>query len=205
MISFDYAARHLRGVWRLAAGDENWRSEMDLTTEGVFASFWAIALSAPFAAVGVLAENRIAEASPAYQSTLYARAPMAIMLPAELLSSLVAWFITVAALGLVARRLGATRDAAALIVSFNWSQLLAFLAVMAPALAIVATGNAEIGALLFLAVLIFSIYLFWVVLRRNLPIEVSVAIVLIVGLSAASFGVYVILTNSAVRLYQLFS
>ncbi len=205
MISFDYAARHLRGVWRLAAGEENWREDMDLSTDGVFASFWAIALSAPFAIVGVLAEYRIAEASPAFRSSLYARAPIAVMAPMELLSSLAAWLITIAVLGLVARRLGATRETAALIVSFNWSQLFAFLTVMAPAVAIAATGNAEISSLLFLGVLIFSIYLFWIVIRRNLPIDIGVAVMLIVGLSAVSFGVYAILTNAAVRLYQLFS
>ncbi len=205
MIGFDYAARHLRGVWRLAAGDETWREGMDLSTEGVFASFWAIAFSAPFAIVGILVQYKIAEASPAFPSSLYAQAPMALMAPVDLLSSLAAWLMTVAVLALAAKQLGAARETAALIVSFNWSQLLAFITVMAPAIAIAATGNAELSSLLFFGVLVFSIYLFWMVIRRNLPISVAIAIALIVGLSAASFGVYTILTNIAVRLYQLFS
>lgn len=205
MIRFDYAARHVRGVWRLVSGDEHWRDEMDLSTEGVFASFWSIALSAPFAIVGVLTEYRIAGNSPAFQSSLYAQAPIAVMAPIELLSSLVVWLLSVAALAFVARRLNATRETAALIVSFNWSQLLAFTTVMAPAIAIAATGNAEVSSLLYFVVLIFSIYIFWIVLRRNLPIEIGVTILLIVGLSAASFAIYAILTNMAVRLYQLVS
>ncbi len=205
MISFDYAARHLRGVWRLAAGDEDWREEMDISTEGVFSSLWAIALSAPFAVLGVITETNIAKSAPAYQASAYARAPLALILPAELLSSLVAWLLTLAALAFAARRLGATRDAAPLIISYNWSQLLAFLTTLAPAIAVVLTGSAQIGAMLFLGVLFFSIYLFWVVLRRNLPIDVGVAIALIAGLTAVVFGVYTIITNAALRLYQFFS
>lgn len=205
MISFDYAARHLRGVWRLAAGDENWRAEMDITTDGVFASFWAIALSAPFAILGVLTETNIAKSAPAYQASAYARAPLALILPTELLSSLAAWLLTLAALAFVARRLGATRDAASLIISYNWSQLLAFLTTIAPAIVVTLTGNVQIGAFLFLGVLAFSIYLFWVVLRRNLPIDIGVAIALIAGLTAVIFGVYAIITNAALKLYQLFS
>lgn len=205
MIRFDYAARHLRGVWRLIGGDENWRDEMDLSTDGVFASFWSIALSAPFAIVGILTEYRIAGSSPAFQSSLHAKAPVAVMAPIELLSSLIVWLLSAAALVFVARRLNATREIAALIVSFNWSQLLAFITVMAPAIAIAATGNAEISSLLYFIVLIFSIYLFWVILRRNLPIDIGVTVLLIAGLSAASFAIYAILTNLAVRAYQLVS
>ena len=205
MISFDYAARHLRSVWRLAVGDEDWRAEMDITTDGVFASFWAIALSAPFAVLGIITETNIAKSAPAYQASAYARAPLALILPTELLSSVAAWLLTLAALALAARRLGATRDAAPLIISYNWSQLLAFLTTLAPAIAVTLTGNPQLGAFLFLGVLIFSIYLFWVVLRRNLPIDVGVAIALIAGLTALAFGVYAVITNVALRLYQLMS
>ena len=184
---------------------EAWRDEMDLTTDGVFASFWAIVLSAPFAIAGGLTEARIAAASPAYASSLYAKAPMAVMLPTELLAALIAWGVTVAALALIARRLGATRETAALIVAYNWSQLFAYLTVLAPAAAIAATGSAETSALLFLGVLVFSIFLFWVVIRRILPIDVGATVLVIIALSAIAFGVYAVLTNAAIRLYQLFS
>ncbi len=205
MISFAYAARHLRGVWRLAAGDDDWRDEMDLSTEGVFTSFWAIAFSAPFAIVGVLTEYKIAGSAPAFQSSLYAKAPLVILAPVELLASLIVWLMTAAALGFVAKRLEATQETTALIVSFNWSQLLAFITVLAPAVVFVTTGNAQIGSLLYFVVLIFSIYLFWIVIRRILPITVGVTILVIVGLSAVSFGIYAVLTNLAIRLYQLVS
>ena len=205
MISFDYAARHLRGVWRLATGDEDWRTEMDITTEGVFASFWAIALATPFAILGAITETNIAKSTPAYQASAYAQAPLALILPTELLSSLVAWLLTLAVLALAARTLNATRDAAALFISFNWSQLLAFLTTLAPAVALVTTGNAQIGAFLYVGIFAFSLYLFWMVLRRNLPIDVGVAIALIVGLMALIFGIRAIITHFALRIYQLFS
>jgi len=205
MISIDYAARHLRGVWRLAMSDENWRDELDISTDGVFASFWAVALSAPFAIVGVLAEYRIASASPAFQSSLYARAPISVMAPAEILSSLIAWGLAIAALAFAARRLNATRETAALIIAYNWSQLLAYITVMAPAIIIAITGHAEVSALAFLAVLFFSLFLFWIVVRKNLPIDIGMTIMLIVALSAVSFGVFAVVTNLAVRLFQLFS
>lgn len=205
MISIDYAARHLRGVWRLATGDENWRDELDISTDGVFASFWAVALSAPFAIVGVLAEYRIASASPAFQSSHYAGAPLSVMAPAELLSSLIAWGAGIAALAFAAQRLNATRETAALIISYNWSQLFAYITVMVPAVLILTTGNAELSALLFLSIFVFGVFLFWVVVRKNLPIDIGMTVMLLVALLAVSFGVYAVITNFAARLFQLFS
>ena len=143
MISFDYAARHLRGVWRLACGDDDWRNDMDLTTDGVFASFWAVAFSVPFEIMGGMAEARIAAATPAYSSSLYASVPIAVMLGTQIIASLIAWGVTIAALVLVAQRVGASRESAGLIISYNWSQLLAYFSVMAPAAAIAVTGSAE--------------------------------------------------------------
>ena len=201
MISFDYAARHVRGMWRLALGDDDWRDDMDLTTDGVFASFWAIAFSIPFEILGGMAEARIAASTPAYSSSLYASVPIAVMLATQIIASLIAWGVTIAALVLAAQRLGASRETAGLIISYNWSQLLAYFSVMAPAAAITATGSAELSALLFLGVLFFSIYLFWVVIRRNLPVDIGVTVLLIVALSAVSIGVYTVLTNIAVRLF----
>ncbi len=203
MISLDYAATHLRGIWRLAVGDENWRDELDITTEGVFASLWAIAFAAPFAILGVITDSNIAKSAPAYQNSAYAKIPLAVILPTELLSSLIGWLITLAVLGFTARRLGQSRNAAGLIISYNWSQLLAFITILAPACTIALTGNAQLSALIYLGIFVFSIYLFWVVLRRNIEIDVSITIALIVGLFALSLGVSTILLNAAHWLNQL--
>lgn len=205
MIDFEEAGQRLRGVWRLIAGDEAWREDMDLSTEGVFRSFWAMALSAPFAVLSVLAQSGIARTTPDFASTIYAKAPLPIVLVSELGAALAAWMIAIAALTFAAKRLNAGREAAGLIAAFNWSQLLTYLVSAAPAGLFILTQNIELTAISLIAVFAFSIYVFWVVLRRNLPIDVGPAIAIIVGLSAISIGVYTLITNIAIWFIQLFS
>lgn len=206
MISFEYAGRQLRAVWRLAfSSDEGWRSELDGTVDGVFRSLWAIALSAPFALLTFLAGRRVIAQSPDYQQTVFAQAPGALLFLAEMISIVVSWAASLALLAAAARRLNASRRAADLIVAFNWSQFLAFSFAAAPAVAFVATDMVEAFALFALPAIALSTYLLWRVLRRNLPVGVGLAIGLLIGISILKVVVNTIIANGAVGLYGLFA
>ncbi len=205
MIDLDYAARHLRGVSRLIAGDDAWRDDMELSTDGVFKSLWAILFSAPLAVLGVITEHRLSVASPNFEQTLFAKAPLVVIAPVTLLASLIVWLITIAALGFVAQRIGATRNIASLIVSYNWSQLLVFAVSAAPAAVFALTRNSDITIILYLTVFFFSVFIFWVVLRKNLPIDAGATVALIAAFTLISFGAYELMTNAAISVVQLFS
>ena len=205
MIDFEYAGRHLRGVWRLVSGDAAWRDDMDFTTEGVFRSFWAVALSAPFALFGFVAAARAVARTPEYPRTIFAKAPLGVLLAAEIATMVLFWAAAIAILAFGAQRLGASRNAAAVIVAFNWSQLLAVIAASAPALVLALTGNAALFAALALPVLAFSVFLLWVVLRRNLPLDVGLAVAMIAALIVVELALNSLVANGAIWLYQLVS
>jgi hypothetical protein len=192
-------------VSRLAAGDEDWREDMELSTDGVFKSLWAIAFSAPLAVLGVITEHRISVASPNFQETLFAKAPLIAIAPITIFASLTVWLISIAALAFIAQRMGAARNVAGLIVSYNWSQFLVFAVSAAPAAVFALTRNADVTVILYLTVFFFSIFLFWVVLRQNLPIDVGATVALIVAFTLISFGAYELIANAAISLFQLFS
>lgn len=205
MIDFDDAGQHLRGVWRLITGDEGWRSDMDASAEGVFRSFWAIALSLPFAVVSIFAQRDMARASDQFEQTIYAKAPFGFLAPAELLISAIIWVASVALIAFIARQIGAGRNVADFVVAYNWSQLLGYIASIVPAAAFIATGALGLGVSLFFVLLIFTLFVFWMVLRSSLPIEVGPAIAITIGLIGFAYGAHSILLSVALRLFQLFS
>ena len=60
---------------------------------------WAIAFSIPFEILGGVAEARIAAATPAYSSSLYASVPIAVMLGTQIIASLIAFTLALALTG----------------------------------------------------------------------------------------------------------
>lgn len=64
MISSDYVQRAMTGVFRLSLHDAKGLSWFEMTADGFFRSFWAIALSAPLYAYVLLGTLRAFEAMP---------------------------------------------------------------------------------------------------------------------------------------------
>lgn len=205
MIDFEDAASHLTAVWRMVMGEDDGKSQIDASTDGVFRSLSALLLSAPFAALGVIAEDRVAALTPTYGDSIYGRAPLAMLLPLQLIIAAVIWLIMIVALGLITKRLNAGRAAAGLIVSYNWSQLLVYVAAAAPATVLVVTGAVEIVAILYAAIVLLNIFVFWRILRAWLPVNVPVTIALVVGLSGLSIIVYSLLVEAGISAFQAFS
>lgn len=205
MISTDYIVQNLRGVWRMAFGGGDWRADLDRTTDGVFKSFWAVALSAPFAALAFTATHRALIDTPQFDDSILATAPFSVLLLAEMVSLALHWAASVAALVFTAQSINATRRAADVIVAFNWSRFIAIIAVAAPAVFLGLTGNAGLFALFYLPALFFSLILVWRILRACLPLSGVMTISLIVMLILIEVIVDALVTYGAVGLYGLLS
>ncbi len=205
MIDFEYAGRHVRGVWRMAQGDHAWAEDIDSSTDGVFKSFWAIAFAAPFALLVIRAAQRATARADGYGAEIFEQIPALAAFVALMLAFLTSWLASVAALAFIARGLNAQRKAGALIVTFNWSQLIAIAAATVPAVVLALTGNEQIVMLLALPAVFVSVYVLWGVLRRNLPITVGVAIAVMALLAFIDLGVNAVATQGAVGLFHLLS
>ena len=205
MTSFEYAGQHMRGVWRMARGDADWRNDMDQSVDGVFRSFWAIGYSTPFALLAFHSAQRAASLSPRYHETIFAKAPAPIVVGAEFFGFLVSWGASVLVLGAAARALKATRDAASLIIAFNWSQLLTMAVASVPAAFLAVTGATQFFVGLALPAIAFSFYILWGVLRRNLSITAGLTISLIALLTLVELLANSMATQGAVALFQLLS
>ncbi|MEM8772163.1 MAG: hypothetical protein AAGD92_10985 [Pseudomonadota bacterium] len=205
MIDFDYAAQHLRGVSRLLIGRDDWREDMDFSTDGVFKSLWAIALTAPFSALGFIATEKAVRHSPDYTNTMFAKAPFSLLLVAELIGLVLFWGVSIALLAFTAKRIGASRHAAGAIVSFNWSQLLSSLVWAVPAAILVVTNQPEVLALAVLPVIILGLFLLWRVLRQGLAMTIGGAVSFIVMLMIFEVAFNSLLMNGAIWLYRLMS
>ena len=134
MITINYVAQNIRGVWKMAfGGGEEWREDLDFTTDGVFKSLWAIVISAPLALLAFAAGRRAVMDTPQYHETIFANAPFSLLLAAEMGALVLYWSASIAALVMTAKAINASRQIACLIVAFNWSQLLGFIIIALPA------------------------------------------------------------------------
>jgi len=205
MIDFEYAGRNVRGVWRMALDEPGWTDDIDRSVDGVFRSFWAMALAAPFALLAFHSAARAARLSPRYAETVFAKAPAPVIISAEMLGFIASWAASVAALGAIARALKSSNRAASLIVTFNWSQLLTMAVASIPAALLALTGATQLFVLLALPAIVFSFFVMWGVLRRNLSVTIGVAISLIALLTLIELLVNAATTQGAVALVQLLS
>ncbi len=204
MIDFDYIARHVRAVWRMAFGGGDRRDDMDRSIDGVFASFWAIIITTPFALVAFTADKQLAVSSSEFSNTVYAKAPLPMLFTAEIIALAAYWGASIAALALTARSLNATRQVAGLIVAYNWGQLVIFMLSAAPAATLIFTGNLNLFALVALPAGIAGVFILWRILRQNLPLTIGGAIFLIVLLTAIKLFVNSVVVHAIVAFYFLF-
>jgi hypothetical protein len=205
MITVNYAAQNMRGVWRMAFGGGDWREDIDLTTDGVFKSLWAIALAAPLALLTFASARRAAMDMPQFQEAIFSKAPFSLLLAAELGAFTLYWAASIAALAMTASAINASQRAASVIVAFNWSQLLSFIIIAAPAALLGMTGNINLFVLLYLPALFLSLAILWGVLRQCLPVNIIMTISLIAMLALIEIIINTLVAHGAVKLYQLLS
>lgn len=193
MMSFDDAARQIAGAFAMASGRENWRSALDRSVDAVFGSFAAFAFSTPLVVLFTLSAKRAALRIPDFADTLYQKAPLALLIIGDLVVYAVDWGVSLALLLGLARATGAGKQAADIIVGYNWLQP-AIAAVQLPPIAIMAsTASAGAGGLASLPAFAITLYFIWGIIRRGLNATASSAVailfmLLIVGAVIDIFG-----------------
>ncbi len=202
MIDIDYAAGQLSAVFRMAlardpANADASLGEIDSSVDGFFRSFWAIALAAPFAIVSVISVRTAARRAPEIETGPLYDSPLAIHLGVEGFGYLLDWGVSIAAIALFARAIGATKAASEAIVSYNWAQVIAHGVQAAPISVIALFGAQSLAPLLFLPVLAFVLVLFWGVFRRAMGASAGMAAAIIILLTLISLIVSSLVTALA--------
>lgn|GEM_PF-773913 len=207
MIDFEYAARQLASVWRMAftrnwenGGD--WRDDLDRSVDGVFKSFWAIAFAAPFALLSYIALRRAAEQISSVETSPLLQAPLGFMLGVEFLSFAVDWGISIAAIIFVARALEATTRITDTIITYNWAQVFAVALQSIPIALMGLLGTQAIAGVLALPILVIVLVLFWGVFRQAMELKPGMAIAIIFLLTLINIIVNSLIVGAASMLLQ---
>lgn len=188
MISLDQAARQMNGAVKMAFNRSDWRQSLDRDVDDVFSSAFAIALCIPLLALSTHATMRAADRIPDLAESLYAKAPFAALFISDLATFAIDWAASLVLLVLVARATGAGRQAADLIVGFNWIQPL-IVAAQLPAIALMAASASQtLGALVFLPAFALTLTLLFGVVRRGLgaePVPAAAVIIMLILVGVA--------------------
>jgi hypothetical protein len=132
MITSDYVQRALTGVFKLSLHDSKGLSWFEMTADGFFRSFWAIALSAPLYAYAVLGTMRAAQAIPDVEGRSVS---FGVFLLLHLFFFAGGSVIFVAAMAPLSRFLDLQGRYVAFAIAYNWGTLAAHLAGALPVLA----------------------------------------------------------------------
>ena len=205
MIDFDYAARQISAVLRMAIsrpGEETWRNDLDRSIDGFFKSFWAIALAAPFAILGFVALHRAARIIPDIDSNPLFEAPMGVMVGVNFIAYLADWAISIGAILLIARVIDATKTVTDTIVSYNWAQVFAIGIQTVPIAIMGLTGQQVIAGFLALPIFACVLILFWSIFRRAMGAGAGISVALVVLLTLINIIVRSIVVGLALIFIQ---
>jgi len=127
---FAYVQRSIDAVVRLALRDTQAMSQLDLTADGFFRSFWAMIVAAPLFATTLSGWNYLLitiaiEAGHKFEPSELEFGPLEFALSA--LMYLLLWFVFPFAALAVLRFMRQTERFSALIIAFNWSTILVML------------------------------------------------------------------------------
>ncbi len=197
MISPAYIGEQFRAVLAMLR-DEDWRSSLDTTEEGVFRSFWAVPLCLVLVAVSSeLAQNLLRSAQDLDLPDL----PLVYGLVLQSVIFLSIWSLTLFLLVGFARQIGATGQVAPLIVSYNWSALLlnlinfGFLALAS------LTQAVEMLVIFSLGLQAFWFVLRWRLIRASLDSEVGPTLGVVIIIFLATFLVSLTIADLGVWLH----
>lgn len=205
MISGDYALRQLSGVWKMAWNAPDWQEALDRSVDGVFRSFWAVALAAPIAVVGFFSARRAAERLPDIPPSPILEAPFSVSMIIEAAAFFVDWGVSLAALIFVARAMGLARNAGDLVIGYNWLQIFVAIGQAIPIIGLSLTLRTEVGALLALPAIAFIIVLYWGVLRRASNGNIGNVVAMLALLVLIGFVARSVVSSIGFGLYKAFS
>ena len=205
MTDFDYAARQLAGVWKMAWNRPDWRETLDRSVNGVFLSFWAAAFAAPLAFLGYFSMRRAAGRMTDFPETTLMDSPAWYALAAEMVGYATDWAVSLITLLFAARTLKAEKRVGDVVIGFNWLQVFIAASQAAPLALLGLTGSAEFAGLIFIPATVLIIALFWGYLRRSLEAGPGAVIALILLLTLIGIVVNSVVSAAAAGFYRLFS
>lgn len=120
----DYFRDHLFGAWRLLRGDEGGFENFDVSLQGFWRSFWAVAVGFALMVFILIADYRtqiaFAAQSPDYQFAV----PQTIFLATEVVTGLLGWIVFLMLMVPFARAFGVASRYVAYVIAYNWASLL---------------------------------------------------------------------------------
>lgn len=169
--------RSLSGAWAIMRGDPDGMGRLDLTVDGFWNSFRAVALIAPFTVLAVLSQNIFAvdPGQPPLPFGTHQALGGGIALLAD-------WFTFPLLFALVAKPLGLASRFVPFIVARNWAAVLISAAVsLVHALHLFGVLPAPLASLLLLIALVATLRFSFIIARTTLvaPLALTIPIVAI--------------------------
>lgn len=118
MPSLDDIFRYFWGVWKMMLGRKEGLTYLDISAEGFWSSFYAIAIALP-----PLFANWVSYAADLTAGREEAGLRFAIVTRAAI-AEIAAWVIPLVIIGLLARRIGIAKRYAAFVIATNWGSAL---------------------------------------------------------------------------------
>jgi len=120
----DYFTQHLRGAWRLLRWDVDGLQEFDLTADGFYRSFWAIAAAFVLMVPAFAADHRVGMAFAAHAEDVQFAMPLGVYVATEMGVAAIGWATFLLMMSPAARALGAGDRYAIFVIVYNWASLL---------------------------------------------------------------------------------
>lgn len=200
MIDPSYAGAQIVAVLKMTWDVPGWADELDRSVDGVFRSFSAMLLVAPFFALSFASGREAARLADA-------AAPPAFpaFVSAHTIGAYADWCLTLVILAAAARALGASRRAAEVIAGYNWLQVpLAAMQAAASATIFLPDGR-NVAAIAVLPAVVIVFASLWGYLRRALALDPAWTVVLILLLTIAGLLTQTVVSGAVLGLVQLFS
>lgn len=132
MITSDYVQRALTGVMRLSLHDQKGLTWFEMTADGFFRSFWAIALAFPLYAYAVLGTLRAAQDIPDIEGKSVS---IAVFVLLHIVFFVGGSLIFVAAMAPLSKLLNLQSRFTPFVIAYNWGTLAAHIFGIVPVLA----------------------------------------------------------------------
>ena len=164
---------NLSGAWAVMRGRANGLTSLDLSLEGFWRSFAAIALVAPFTLLALLSQQRLAEAAGE------SLAPSGLGL--EAIALIVDWFAFPLVFAVLARPLGLGGRYVPFIVARNWaSVIIAALVAVIHAAHILGLVPSQVAPVLLFAAVGVALHFSYMIARTALGVPIGLAIPIVV-------------------------
>ena len=188
MPSTEEIQQYLTGAWRMMLGKADGLRMLDISADGFWNSFFAMAVALPALIVGwVGVANEFGQVSGEFGGRLSIVLRLAVV-------DFAAWVAPLAALAAAARRAGIADRFVHIVVSSNWaSALIVWLMLPAPLLRMFFPAASDAASLLSLALFAISMVLTWRVTNVAIGKGAAVASAVFAGMFLVSLAVLLIL------------